>query len=172
MLGSGVAQRKRGGLITRRSVDQNHSPLISFCFLFVFLIMELTSKKKNTSTKHETQHHHAQHKHNTRQKYKNKVSLNKLYPVVNSNMFPKPKTCRLFVKFLLLLFDSPPLLFETSRTHTTLFITFHALVVIAALRVFSVLTLFKMSLFLEHFACQILSSLLCSSLWQTPRWRP
>ena len=42
MLGSGVAQRKRGGLITRRSVDQNHSPLISFCVLFVFLIMELT----------------------------------------------------------------------------------------------------------------------------------
>ena len=32
---SGVAQGKRGGLITRRSVDRNHSPLNSFFFSFI-----------------------------------------------------------------------------------------------------------------------------------------
>ena len=51
MLGSGVAQRKRGGLITRRSVDQNHSPLNFFvlfiCFFFVFKKKEKRKTKQN-----------------------------------------------------------------------------------------------------------------------------
>ena len=50
-INSGVAQRKRGGLITRRSVDQNHSPLISFCVLFLCLFDNGIDIKKH---KHET----------------------------------------------------------------------------------------------------------------------
>ena len=41
MLDSGVAQRKRGGLITRRSVDQNHSPLIFLSWFFTCFFFSL-----------------------------------------------------------------------------------------------------------------------------------
>ena len=55
---SGVAQGKRGGLITRRSVDRNHSPLTqSFYIFYNFYEFIFIKTKHKQHYKHNTQNY-------------------------------------------------------------------------------------------------------------------